>query len=423
MRKNWIALFLATAALLAACGGGTDRTKAQVRLVNASGGYSTLDLRVDDQLRQGGVGEGGTAGYIEVDPDKAGMQITQAGSPTPLLSFTPGLSERRYYTVLAYGEAGTLRQHVLDDNSGEPADNRALLRVVNAASNAGALDIYLTASGDDIGSAVAVQAGAAYGNVGGWITVNSGTWRLRVTAAGDKDDVRLDVPAVSLPSKHITTLVITPSAGGVLVNGLLLAQRSAITRADATQARVRLAAGVTGSPAVSATVAGVTLGPGVAPLISNYSVVPAGAASVVATVAGVAQPAVDVTLEPGRDYTLLVQGTPAAVRVGRLADDNKLPTDNTKAKLRLVNGMAESTAVLSLSVDLLQVGSPASSGAASGYAAVRPTSGNGDGELLVLEGGTQVFRAADQQLAAGNVYTVFVLGSQSAATGRLRRDR
>jgi hypothetical protein len=209
----------------------------------------------------------------------------------------------------------------------------------------------------------------------------------------------------------------------VLVNGLLLAQRDAITRADATQARVRLAAGVTGAPAVSATVGGVTLGPGVTPLISNYFVVPAGTGPVVATVAGVALPTANFTFDPGRDYTLLVQGTPSAARLGRVTDDNKLPSDTTKAKLRLVNGLAENTPVLSLSLDLLQVGNPAASGAESGYATVRPTSGNGDGELLVLDGGTQVFRAADQQLSAGNVYTVFVLGAQGSVTGRLRRDR
>ena len=54
-----VALALATA-LLVACGGGADRTKAQVRVVNASSGYTGLDLRVDNELRQGAVGYGNT---------------------------------------------------------------------------------------------------------------------------------------------------------------------------------------------------------------------------------------------------------------------------------------------------------------------------------------------------------------------------
>jgi hypothetical protein len=425
MRLAFLSLVLAL--LVAACGGGTDRTKAQVRLVNASPSYATLDMRVDDQLRQASP-YGGSDGYVEVEPGKAGTQITSSGSATPLLSFTPALSENRYYTVLAYGEAGALRQQVLDDNTGEPADNRALLRVVNAASNAGALDVYLTAASDALGTAVPVQAGAAYGAASGWITVNSGTWRLRVTAAGDSSDLRLDVPAVSLPNKHITTLVITPGGGGVLVNGLLLAQRSGITRADATQARVRLAAGVTANATVAATVGTERLAAGQSsPSIASYALVPAGAQSVAVAVNGSALPASSFTLEAGRDYTLLVQGTPGAARASWVSDDNRLPTDSSKAKLRLVNGLAETGQTLSMTVDLLPAAGGVANGSGSAYATLTPTAGNGDGALAVvaLAGGSSspVYAASDQLLAAGRVYSVFVLGAQGSATGVLRRDR
>ena len=81
MIRTAAGLFLAAATLLVACGGGNDRTKAQVRLVNASSGDQQLDLRVDDQLRQGAVGYGGSASYVEADPGKAST-ITRAGSAT-----------------------------------------------------------------------------------------------------------------------------------------------------------------------------------------------------------------------------------------------------------------------------------------------------------------------------------------------------
>ena len=58
MAINWKTAVVITACLLAACGGGADRTKAQLRMVNASSGYTQLDLRVDDQLRQGAVAYG-----------------------------------------------------------------------------------------------------------------------------------------------------------------------------------------------------------------------------------------------------------------------------------------------------------------------------------------------------------------------------
>ena len=103
MTFRWI-LALAAALLLAACGGNTtDRTKAQLRLVNASDGYAVLDLRVEDELRLGDVAYGTRADYVEVDPGKAASTITRSGSATALLSFTPAMDRDKHYTVLAYG--------------------------------------------------------------------------------------------------------------------------------------------------------------------------------------------------------------------------------------------------------------------------------------------------------------------------------
>jgi len=424
MRKTtWIApLFLATALLVAACGGGTDRNKAQVRLVNASGGYTELGLRVDSQTRQGTVGYGATASYVEVDPDETETEITAAGSPTPLLSFTPSVSKDRYYTVLAHGEAGALRQVLLDDNVSEPADNRALLRVVNASSGAGALDVYLTGSNDALGASVPVLSGAAYGAVSGWITVNSATWRLRVTAAGNSDDVRLDLPAVSLPSRHITTLVITPGGGGLLVNALLLAQRSGITVADNTQARVRLAAGVSAQGAVGLSIGGVDLALAQAsPTVGTYTLVPAGSPAVAATVGGTALTVPAQALAAGRDYTLLVAGEPAAARATWITDDNKTASDSTRARVRLVNGLAETGVTLSMARGL----SPVADGLANGLASTPVTvlTTTADFTVTASSPPSSLALLEDRTLQAGGVYTVFVLGAQASARVDLVQDR
>ena len=96
---------------LTGCGGGDDVTKAQVRLVNAADvlGYPSLDMRVDGALRQGDVAYGGSAAYVEVDPDKALTTISATGSPTALLTFTPSVTEKKHYTVLAFGGSGGAR--------------------------------------------------------------------------------------------------------------------------------------------------------------------------------------------------------------------------------------------------------------------------------------------------------------------------
>ena len=416
-------MLTAAALLLAACGGGTDRTKAQLRLVHASDGYPALDLRVDGQLRQGAVAYGGSAAYAEIDPGQADTEITRSASTTPLLSFTPAVSRNRYYTLLAFGAEGALRQLLIDDNLGEPDDRRALLRVVNAAPDAGALDVYLTGSDEALAQAVPVQSGADYGAAGSPVTVNSTSWRLRVTAAGNKSDLRLDLAGVALGNREIVTLVLTPGRGGVLMNALLLVQQGGITRRDTSQARVRVAAGVADSGAVSASIGGtVLMGSVGSPAVGLYSLLPAGTQPVVLAVNGTPLAAPPVTLAAGADYTLLMRGAAAAPQAGWIEDDNRRAAESGSARLRLVNGAADLDMPLSMTADFIPVADGVAAGAASAYASLAATT---TAQLSVTAAGlaAPLFGAIDQRLDAGAVYTLFLVGRPAAAVGILRKDR
>jgi hypothetical protein len=423
MTFRWLATAAFAALSLLACGGGTDKTKAQVRLVNASIDYSSLQMSVDGSVRQGSLGYGSTADYTEVDPGKAATIISQTGSATSLLSFTPAVSKGNYFTVLAYGALGALKQITLDDNGNAPDANQTYLRVINAAPDAGSLDVFITGSSDSLASSVAVQAAAAFGNLGSYLTINSGTWRLRITGANAKTDLRLDRAGLTLDSKQVATLVLTPGTGGVLVNALLLTQQSGINRLDNTQARLRVAAGVTNGGSVTASVGGTTVGTGLAsPVASTYALVPAGTQSVVLSVNGTALAAPTNPLTAGADYTLLVYGSPTSPVASWLQDDNHLPTDATQAKLRLVNGVSPLTTPLALTSDFLPIASNIAPGTASGYGSILGTT---TAKLSVTAAGqsTALFSAVDQVLSANSNYTLFVVGSDASAVGILRKDR
>ena len=424
MTFRWITALATAALLLAACGGDdNDRTKAKLRLVNASDAYAALDLRVEDELRLGNVSYGTSDSYVEVDPGEADSKITRSGSTTALLSFTPAVERDKHYTVLAYGAEGALRQLLVDDNVGEPDSGRALLRVVNASPDAGKLDIYLTGADEPLSSAVPVQADAEYGVTNGLLTVDSASWRLRVTAAGSKTDLRLDLATLVLDSKQIATLVLTPARGGVLMNALLLTQKGGIARQDTALARVRVAAGVTDSGAVSATVGGNVLMASVgSPAVGLYSLLPAGTQPVALAVNGTPLAADAVSLVAGADYTLLVRGSAAAPLSGWIEDDNHRPANSGQARLRLVNGMADLATPLSMTADFVPVADGVGPGVASGYASLDATL---TAQLSVTAAGlaSPLFSAVDQPLVAGAVYTVFVVGAPTAAVGILRKDR
>jgi hypothetical protein len=439
MIRSWKATaagVLALVLLVAAGCGGADRTKAQVRLVNASSGYAQLDLSMAGQQRFAAVTYGASAGYVEVDPDDSSASISSTGSATTLVNFTAALSAKKHYTVLAYGAAGALRHVVLDDNTSAPETGKALLRVINTATDAGSMDVYLTAPDEPLVAAVPVQSGAVAGTLGSAITVNSGNWQLRVTAAGSKTDVRLNVPVVALPSRHVATLVLTPGAriragvadgGGVLVGALVLAQQGPITQEDARHARVRLAALMADSGTVDATVGAVTLAAGAAsPSVDSYKLVPVGVSAVSVRANGLTLVTPAKTLDPGREYTLMVYGPLTGGSAVWLEDDNRLPADSTKAKLRLINGLSDSSAPLAMTLNVRSVASGVLAGTASSYAPVEPTTGTGtDGALSITASGftTPLFTGSGQVLLANTINSVVLAGPVAAPAAFVFKDR
>lgn len=432
--------------LLQACGdaGTTDRNKAQIRLVNATsstvnttatstgGGYAQLALRLDDVQRQGQVAYGDNAVYAEVDDGSPSLSIHNQNSATALLTAATSLSKGRYYTSLAYGTVGALRHVLLDDNQGEPDANKALVRVLNAAPDSGALDVYLTGSDELLANAVPLEPAAAYGTLNTWKTVASTTWRLRVTAANNRADVRLDFSGISLASRQITTLVLTPGSGGVLTHALLLTQRNRIERLDNTQARVRVVAGLDGAGAVTATAGGTTLANGVSsPSLGNYLLVPTAGAPATLTVDGTAEAVTGSAPLAGADGTLLVQGSTSSAaqqagawrpRATWVPDDNRPPTDTSQVRMRLVNGLSDAQDNLSLTADFSALGGRVAAGFASAYELTTP------GTTITLrvtrEGdGTPLQTATGQTLVAGATYSVFVVGSKASSQIIIKRDR
>jgi hypothetical protein len=205
-----------------------------------------------------------------------------------------------------------------------------------------------------------------------------------------------------------------------LVNALLLAQQGDAVAAANSQARVRVVAGATSNAAVFASLSGTTLmGSTIAPALSDYTLVPAGSATPVVTVNGAAVGfATAPSFLAGGDYTLLVYGAPGSASAAVVADDNSLPSDSSKAKLRLVNALGGS---LTLKVGLVVKANGIAAGAASDYTLADATT---TGSIQVTSADAQLnYNANTLTLLANGVYTVFMLGNTAAPVGQLSRDR
>ncbi len=422
--KTWAwGLSLAGVALLSACGGGGDDSKAQMRLLNASVGYASLDLVVDSTTVNSGVAYAAVGEYASISTSDTGTEIQNSSVGSTVASTTPSLTAGAKYTMIAYGAAGSARTALLQEDQEAPASGKSKLLVLNLAPDAGALDVYLTATDESLDAATAVSTGISAGGGSGYNTLNAGTYRVRLTGTGDKNDVRLDIPAVTLSSTGVSTLVLTGTAGGVLVNGMQLVQQGTVTNFPNATARARLVAAVSGSAAVAGSLGNVELmGNSSSPTIGAYKTVAAGTNTLTVYVNGSPVTLASPTLTAGNDYTLMVWGSDTGPVLKVLNDDNRLPANTGYAKIRLVNGVTSGSTGLTLNVDYSALASSVTPGNAS---TALSTAASTTALLTVTSpsSASAVYTMTDMTLLSSSVYTVFVLGDPNNMIGSLRRER
>lgn len=424
--KTWaLGLTLAGTALLSACGGGgsDDNKSTNIRLLNATRSYNALDLAVDDKSVNASVAYASVGSYASVGTTDTATQVQTSGVGTTVAALTPSLSEGSNYTVIAYGWAGAVRTSLLQEAEEAPASGKSKLLVLNLAPDAGALDVFLSVVGDSVDNESAVATAVAGGSSSGYNTINSGSYRVRVTGTGKKADLRLDIPSIALASAGVSTLIITANEGGVLVNGILLAQKGSTTNFATTESRARVVAAVSDSAKISALLNGKTLlGTSVAPTIGEYQSFAAGTGTLSVMVNGNPLVVSAPTLKAGSDYTLLVWGDTASPQLTVMSDDNRLPTTAGTVKMRLVNGVASLNTGLTLSVDYSAIATNVTPGTASTPAVISASTSS----LLSVSSptsGTPVYSIAELPVVANGIYSVFLLGGANQMVGTLRRER
>ena len=432
--RSAIVRFLAccSLSLLVSCKGSGDSKggDARIRLLNLSTGYTSLDLitNVDadeddeDVTQSEGVALETVSDYQTMDADAYTIKLKRTGSGSILRSFTnEELVEDDTFTYVAYGEVGAFGAMRLDDTQDEADAGETKLSVSNV-STAGALDVYVTDTDTDLDDTTPVLSGVGAGLTS--FSTNSGTYRLRVTASGDNDDVRLDIPNFPLPDRGVGALILTSTQGGTLANAIWLPQEGQPTKYTNTKARLRGAVGVANGASASIAVAGKSvLGSATAGVIgSRYTLLDAGTLPVTLAVNGTAVTVPNISLQAGADYTLLVWSNASGPQTTLIVDDNRLPSSAGNTKLRLLNGMSTLGAPLTLSMDF----SPLIEGALVGDVSdeVEVQSGT-DRQIDISNTSTaaQVLTRSSLTLQSNSVYTFFMSDNGPTPIGVLRRDR
>jgi hypothetical protein len=422
---------LAAMLLASACRNG-DSQSASIRLLNVSTGYGSLDFYTQDtnQSNSSAVAQSTAVGYetlssyVQVGASTYTLDVKKNGLSATLASLTgQKLTDGSHNTYVGYGSSGHFALLAVNEDQSQPTSGESSLTILNA-SEAGSLDVYLTDSSTDLNDAspfLTVTGGTGSAAT----TLNSGTYRLRITGAGDKTDLRLDVAQVTFSSQEIASVILASTSGGVLVNAMIVPQQGTLTKYDNTQARIRGAVAIANGTVVDASIGGTTLlsNANVGVISANYALIDAGSLAVTLSVNGTAVTVADQTLAAGGDYTFLVWSDANGTETTLLSDDNSVANGSTTAKVRLVNGMSGLAAPLSFEVDFATAGTNIAVGQASTPAEY---STGTDYELDVLNAGSgaTLFTKTSVSLASGAVYTLFMTGGGTqTVNGVLRKDR
>jgi len=439
--KTWAALAAAalTLPLLSGCG-NDDANDGQVRIVNATTDYSSIDLYTEDSDGNdsavvSGTAAGKASAYADIKRGAKTFKIKSGASAGNASSATGTITTGDHFTLVSYITGNTLDTVFLSEEEKNPSSGNAKLRVLNGASTeAGNVDVYLSQNACSalsttdtafVSAVAAPSAGAAFTTAYSQVTAASAgtTWNLCVTANGDKSNVLLNIPTFTLKAQEIATLILTRTAGGVLLNAALLDQQGALTPFANSIARVRVVADAASSGTVSATVNGVSLsGDAVSPSINNYVAVPSGAVTGTyqindTSINGASLP----NLAAGSDYTLFIGGTISAPTI-TLIQDNNTPSTSTSlpVEARVLNGVNGANGTVTANAGGKQVGSNVAFGAASTYTAM--TAFTGTATLNVSIGGVAQPAQVNQTFTSGGVYTILVYGDAAAPQIVIHQD-
>jgi hypothetical protein len=187
-----------------AASAAASREMALVRVVHAIPAGSTVDLFADDNKVFDSLAYKAVTPYREMDGQRYTFRLRPAGmnQAAALASNTEGLSDGEYYTVFAIpGDGETASLRVVADTHTLPSAGKARVRVVQASSDAGEVDVYAVGRTQVLFDSVDFQSVTDYAE----FDPVTGALELRPDA---ESNVMLTVPHVRLETGKTYTIMI-----------------------------------------------------------------------------------------------------------------------------------------------------------------------------------------------------------------------
>ena len=147
---------IACSLALSACGGkgGGSSGQTNVRALNLTSDLPTLDLFAGDTKLFSSVATDALTASNALDANTYTLNVKNSVDSTTLLTGSYSLSKDAHYTAVVWGRQTALRLSTLpedEDPVGITDANNTRVRMFNATTDTGTLDVYITAATADLG--------------------------------------------------------------------------------------------------------------------------------------------------------------------------------------------------------------------------------------------------------------------------------
>lgn len=178
--------------------------KAYVRVVNAVPGGSPVDVSAGETDTFNGVSPKMATEYREFPDKRMTFRVRPAGMATgePLAEDSSGLSGGKYYTfVVMTDDKNKTRTKMLEDVTDSPDAGKAKIRLVNAASGVGDINVYVASNKDALVKGVDFKDSTFYKTA----DPTSGDLEIR----DDHNRIVGRVSSAKIDADHAYTIVVT----------------------------------------------------------------------------------------------------------------------------------------------------------------------------------------------------------------------
>ena len=157
---------------------------AQLRVIDASTNTGTIDSYQDNAALAYNLDYGTVTSYVSMASGSSTFAIDKAGTRQTLVSSKSALDAGKQYTEVVAGSIVNLQQAVFVDQSTPAPAGMIAVRLINEATHAGAVDVYLVPFQGKLANVSPFATNLSIGYNSGYINVPAGTYAIDVLSSG-----------------------------------------------------------------------------------------------------------------------------------------------------------------------------------------------------------------------------------------------